>query len=160
MPQPLTVVIFGASGDLTARKLVPALFNLAQKGRLPAEAQVVGVARSDYTDDSFRDHMGEKVREALAAAGEGFDPAEWAAFAARLHYVRTDVTQPGGTGPLADWFTANEGPDGRRLYYLSVSPELYPQLATILGEDGFAAETGGFRRLIIEKPFGHDLATA
>jgi glucose-6-phosphate 1-dehydrogenase len=87
--------------------------------------------------------------------------AVWEKFAARLHYVRTDVTQPGGTKPLADWFAANEGPGGgRRLFYLSVTPELYPELSTTLGEAGFNAETGGFRRIVIEKPFGHDKATA
>src|SRR5262249_22340227 len=69
--------------------------------------------------------------------------------------------KPGGIAPLAEWFKANEGPDGgRRLFYLSVSPELYPPLSTTLGEAGFNKEDGGFRRLVIEKPFGHDLATA
>jgi glucose-6-phosphate 1-dehydrogenase len=160
MAQPLTVVIFGASGDLTARKLVPALFNLAQKNRLPPEARIVGVARSEYTDDSFRDYLTSKVKEALTGAGENFDAKRWAEFATRLHYVRTDVTKPGGMAPLAEWFTANEGPGGRRLFYLSVAPELYPQLSTTLGEAGFNKEDGGFRRLVIEKPFGHDLATA
>ena len=161
MTQPLTVVIFGASGDLTARKLVPALFNLAQKKRLPPEARVVGVARSDYSDESFRAHMLGKVKEAMASANERFDEAVWHDFAQRLHYVRSDITQPGGTKPLADWFAANEGPDGgRRLFYLSVTPELYPELATTLAEAGFADEKGGYRRIVIEKPFGHDKATA
>ena len=159
MAGPLTVVIFGASGDLTARKLIPALYNLFLKGRLPAETRVVGVARSEYTDDQFRGHVGEKVGEALA--GEGFDPAKWAQFAARLHYVATDVTKPEGMDKLAASLAQHEGQGGgSRLYYLSVAPELYPVLGTTLGEAGFNAETGGFRRLVIEKPFGHDLTTA
>src|SRR4051812_27492465 len=83
MTQPLTVVIFGASGDLTARKLIPALFNLAQKKRLPPEARVVGVARSDYSDASYREYMLGKVKEAMAAAKEHFDDAVWERFAAR-----------------------------------------------------------------------------
>ena len=161
MAAPLTVVIFGASGDLTARKLVPALFNLMLKDRLPPETRVVGVARSEYTDDAFRAHMGEKVKEALTGAGEDFDAGRWAEFAARLHYVSTDVTKPDGMAKLAASLARHEGPGGgRRLYYLSVAPELYPALATTLGEAGFNAETGGFRRLVIEKPFGHDLRTA
>src|SRR5436305_823110 len=94
MAAPLTVVIFGASGDLTARKLIPALFNLHLKKRLPPEAHVVGVARTAFTDDSFRDHMGGKVKEAFAGSGKTFSPDEWAAFASRLHYVAADVTQP------------------------------------------------------------------
>jgi glucose-6-phosphate 1-dehydrogenase len=78
-----------------------------------------------------------------------------------VHYLSADVTQPGGCQPLIDWFKAREGNEpGRRLYYLSVSPELYPQLSGHLGEAGLSHENGGFRRLIIEKPFGHDLASA
>ncbi|MDB5312858.1 MAG: zwf 2 [Gemmataceae bacterium] len=161
MPTPLTVVIFGASGDLTARKLIPALFNLALKDRLPAHARILGVARTEFTDDAFRSHMAEMVQEAMTVAGEQFDPARWAAFATRLFYASADLTRPQGTALLGEWFRANEGPaGGSRLYYLSVAPELYPELSTTLGEAGFNQEKGGFRRLVIEKPFGHDLATA
>jgi glucose-6-phosphate 1-dehydrogenase len=159
MATPLTVVIFGASGDLTSRKLIPALFNLDQKGRLPAEVQVLGVSRTAFSDEAFRAHLVEKARETLAA--ESFDQAKWAAFAKRIHYVAADLTQANGAAPLQGWFKANEGASGgRRLYYLSVSPELYPELSNDLGAAGFAKENGGFRRLVIEKPFGHDLITA
>ena len=157
MPAPLTLVIFGASGDLTGRKLIPALYNLKVKGFLPPETRIVGVARSPFTDDAFRSEMEAKVKE----FGELYDAGKWAEFASRLYYVGTDVTAPGGVAPLADWFAKYEGTaGGRRLFYLSVAPELYPQLGTTLGEAGFNKETGGFRRLVIEKPFGHDLATA
>jgi glucose-6-phosphate 1-dehydrogenase len=161
MPAPLTVAIFGASGDLTARKLIPSLFNLAVKKRLPEEAKVLGVARSPYTDDSFRDYMFGKVKEAFAAAKEPWNQAEWDAFAKRLHYVSADVTgAAGGVGPLKDWFTKTEGPGGgNRVYYFSVSPDLYPKLAQVLGDAGLNKEDGGFRRLVVEKPFGHDKAT-
>ncbi|HVK18795.1 MAG TPA: glucose-6-phosphate dehydrogenase [Fimbriiglobus sp.] len=161
MSAPLTVVIFGASGDLTARKLVPALLNLYLKGRLPDHTRVVGVARSDYSDTSFRDHLGMRARDAFNSSGEPWDESAWTRFAASVHYVRTDVTQPGGVEPLRKWFAESEGQGGgRRLYYLSVSPELYPELGTTLGEEGFSREDGGFRRLIIEKPFGRDRASA
>jgi glucose-6-phosphate 1-dehydrogenase len=160
MPVPLTVVIFGASGDLTGRKLIPSLYNLARKKFLPPEAKILGVARSPYTDDSFREYMAGKVKEAATAAKEPWNPDEWAAFANRLFYVSADVTGPGGVGPLQSWFTANEGPaGGRRVYYLSVSPDLYPKLASVLGEAAMNKEDGGFRRIIIEKPFGHDKAS-
>jgi glucose-6-phosphate 1-dehydrogenase len=159
MTQPLTVVIFGASGDLTSRKLIPALFNLAQKGKLPPEARVVGVARSDYSDDAFRAHLKAKAKEILP--GEQFSEEKWDAFAPRIHYVRADGTQPGGAQPLADWFTKNEGgPNGRRLYYLSVSPDHYPALSASLAQAGLNKSDTGYRRLVIEKPFGHDQATA
>src|SRR5262245_54895262 len=160
MATPLTVVIFGASGDLTSRKLIPALFNLAQKGRLPAEAKVLGVSRTPYTDDAFRQHLAEKAKYMLTGAGEPFDQAKWDEFAGRVHYVSADLTQPGGAAPLAEWFKANEGPGGRRLYYLSVAPELYPELSDHLGAAELHKENGGFRRLVIEKPFGHDRASA
>jgi glucose-6-phosphate 1-dehydrogenase len=161
MAAPITVVIFGASGDLTSRKLVPALFNLAQKGRLPAGLNVLGVARSAYSDESFREHLTGKAQEALSGAGDPFDAAKWAEFAANVHYLSADVTHPDGTKALSDWLKKREGGEaGRRLYYLSVSPELYPQLSGHLGEAGLSKEEGGFRRLIIEKPFGHDRATA
>jgi glucose-6-phosphate 1-dehydrogenase len=161
MASPLTVVIFGASGDLTSRKLIPALYNLALKGRLPAEAKVLGSSRTAYTDDSFRDHLTEKVMDAITGAGEVFDPVKWTEFASRIHYVSADATKPGGLKPLQDWFVTHEGTGGgRRLYYLSVSPEIYPELAGHLGEAGMNKEENGFRRVIIEKPFGHDRSTA
>ncbi|OWK46747.1 glucose-6-phosphate dehydrogenase [Fimbriiglobus ruber] len=161
MTVPLTVVIFGASGDLTARKLIPALYNLALKNRLPEGTRVVGVARSDYSDAAYRDHIGERVRDAFLKSGVVWDATAWAKFAANLFYVPTDVTKPGGIDPIKKWFDGVEGSGGgQRLYYLSVSPELYPQLGTTLGEAGFSTETGGFRRLVIEKPFGHDRTTA
>ena len=159
MAEPLTVVIFGASGDLTARKLVPALASLFQKDRLPADTQVLGVARTPFTDDQFRDAVAGKMTE--AAGKDGFDAAGWSAFAPRLHYVSADVTKPDGVKPVADWFARREGGGGgKRLFYLSISPELYPQVAAALAGAGFNEEKGGFRRLIVEKPFGHNLATA
>lgn len=158
---PLTVVIFGASGDLTARKLIPALFNLHRKGRFPGEARILGVARTKYDDNGFRDELKEKIRNFFQSAGEHWDDAEWTEFAKQLHYVATDPTADGGMKPLQSWFDEKEGSTGgRRLYYLSVKPELYPGLSTSLGEAGFSKENGGFRRLIIEKPFGHDGASA
>ena len=161
MASPLTVVIFGASGDLTGRKLIPALFNLFIKKRLPAEARILGVARSEFTDDSFREQIEPKVKDAFKSSGEAWSEEEWAEFAKRLHYVSADVTKPGGMDPVTSWFATHEGADGgRRVYYLSISPELYPQVSTALGEAGMSKETGGFRRLVIEKPFGHDLGTA
>jgi glucose-6-phosphate 1-dehydrogenase len=161
MAAPLTVVIFGASGDLTSRKLVPALFNLSLKGRLPTEATILGVSRTAYSDEAFRDHLRQKAREVLTGAGEAFDEDRWSAFARRVHYIAADPTRPEGVKALADRFAATEGPGGgRRLYYLSVAPDLYPQLAGRLGEAGLNRELGGFRRLVIEKPFGHDRASA
>jgi glucose-6-phosphate 1-dehydrogenase len=158
MATPLTVVIFGATGDLTFRKLIPALFNLARRGRLPADAKIVGTARTVHTDDSFRELIAPKVKEIMVAAKEKWDDAEWTQFAKRVHYVSSDGTKSGGLEPLTKWFEANEGAaGGQRVYYLSVSPEYYPPLVASLGEAGYQKEKGGFRRLVVEKPFGKDL---
>jgi glucose-6-phosphate 1-dehydrogenase len=159
MAQPLTVVIFGASGDLTWRKLIPALFNLSQKGKLPPEARIVGVARTKYSDEAYREELKPKVKEILP--GSQFDEAKWNTFASRIHYVATDATQPGGCKPLADWFAANEKePNGRRLYYFSVSPKYYSGISSAMAEAGLNKSDTGYRRLIVEKPFGTNLATA
>jgi glucose-6-phosphate 1-dehydrogenase len=161
MATPLTVVIFGASGDLTSRKLIPAFFNLAQKGRLPPETRILGTSRTLFSDEAFRDHLADKTKYMFTGVGEPFDATRWTEFAQRIHYVSADATQPDGLRPVMDWFTAHEGPGGgRRLYYLSVAPEIYPDLASRLGEAGLNQELGGFRRLVIEKPFGHDQASA
>src|SRR3954447_24146095 len=93
----LHLVIFGASGDLTARKLVPSLFRLARKGRLPAELRVVGVFRTPLGDDGFRDRMKQAVREHAKADR---DERDWEGFARRLDYVAADAARPGGLEAL------------------------------------------------------------
>lgn len=154
----LTVVIFGATGDLTARKLVPSLYRLDRKGRLPAELRIVGVARSPLDDDAFRERMAGEVREHVP---RDWDAAAWEKFAGRLAYVAGDATTQGGLDHLKAWLAQHEGNGGgRRLYYLAVAPGLYPAIVRGLGEAGLAEENGGWRRIVIEKPFGHDLASA
>jgi glucose-6-phosphate 1-dehydrogenase len=158
-PNPLTLVIFGASGDLTARKLIPSLYRLDRKGRLPPELRVVGVARTPYGDDEFRAKEAEGVRK---FAARDWDARAWEAFAARLGYAPGDAAQPGGLDALRERLRRSEGGGpGRRLYYLAVAPDLYVPIVTRLGEAGLAGEAaGGWRRVIIEKPFGHDLRSA
>ena len=159
----LALVIFGASGDLTARKLVPSLFRLDRKGRLPPELRVVGVARSPFSDDAFRDKMAGAVKE---FAKNNWDEAAWSKFARRLHYVPGDATQAAGLDKLKAWLEKEGGgASGHWLYYLAVSPTLYPGIAKGLGQEGMSqppegAGPGAWRRLIIEKPFGRDLTSA
>lgn len=153
------IVIFGASGDLTARKLVPALFNNYCKGRLPANTKIVGMARSAFTDESFR----EKMREGMQQfAPKDYNAAKWEQFAPALFYQPGDMTKAEAYAGLESKITsiATEGSD--RLYYLSTAPEFYPTGATLLGESGMSQENegDGFRRIIIEKPFGRDLDSA
>ncbi len=159
MSSPLSIVIFGASGDLTSRKLIPALYHLFQKGRLPTDAVIVGVARSPLSHEEFRQRL------AAALPEEGRSPS-WAEFARRVFYVAGDASQPDGIAALRQWLYEHEqGGPGRRLYYLAVSPDLYPTIATRLGEAGMSQDTPGnaadsWRRLVIEKPFGRDLESA
>src|SRR5438128_1032515 len=124
----LSVVIFGASGDLTERKLVPALYRLMVKRRLPDDVRIVGVARSPLSDDDFRSRMAEAVRTFAKA---DWDPAIWERFAPRLFYVPADATRAEGLVQLRQELSKAEGAaGGSRLYYLAVAPQLYPKIAT------------------------------
>jgi glucose-6-phosphate 1-dehydrogenase len=158
-PNPLTVVIFGASGDLTARKLLPSLYRLARKNRLPPEARIVGVARTPFADDAFRDRTAAALREFIPG---DWDEAAWKAFAPRLHYVAGDGAKAGGLDNLKAWLQRAESSGGGRcLFYLAVAPMLYEGFVNRLGEEGLNdAPAPGWRRLVIEKPFGRDLSTA
>jgi glucose-6-phosphate 1-dehydrogenase len=160
MANALTILIFGATGDLTARKLVPALYHLFAKGRLDPQARIVGVARTRLRDEQFRERLEPSVRE---ESPDAWDAARWRAFADRLFYLPGDAAAAGGLEGLQAWLQKQEGPGGgRRLYYLAVAPDLYPGIATRLGEVGMSREPDDehWRRLVIEKPFGRDLATA
>lgn len=160
---PFTMVIFGATGDLTERKLMPALYHLAADGYLPVDFTVIGVARREWTDE----YMREKMREAVARAlGEKeIDRELWADFSKRLFYVRGDTTDPTTFARLEEAIgkiTASASPEvGRnRLYYLATLPSLYPQLIQGLGELEANRPDKGWGRIIVEKPFGRDLASA
>jgi len=156
---PLSLVIYGASGDLTARKLVPSLYRLDRKKRLPEEVQIVGLARSPYTDDSFRDKMASALKE---FARDDWDESAWQSFARRLHYIPADGAKPGGLQPLHTWLETSNGPRlGRRLYYLAVAPNLYPEIVAALAASGLnQGSAENWVRLVIEKPFGRDLQSA
>jgi glucose-6-phosphate 1-dehydrogenase len=158
--QPQTLVIFGASGDLTARKLIPSLYNLDLKKRLPAALQIVGVARRPMSDEAFREHLAPKAREFVKGQ---FSKESWDSFARRVHYVACDAGKPDSLGVLKGWLEQAEGGrPGCRLYYLSVAPELYGPIATALGALDMTRPPSddAWRRIIIEKPFGRDLKSA
>ncbi len=156
--EPITLVIFGASGDLTARKLIPSLYRLRDKDRLPASTRVVGVSRTPMSHEQFRDKLAAGVRE---FARDDWSRLGWEAFSRQLFYVPGDAVQPEGLEKLKAFLAEHEGPDGgNRLYYLSVMPQIYPGIVKGLGGAGMTAEKGGWKRLVIEKPFGRDLASA
>jgi glucose-6-phosphate 1-dehydrogenase len=152
-----SIVIFGASGDLTRRKLLPALFSLHCKGRLPDDVRIVGFARRPYDDASFRERMENGVKE---FAEDRYTAAAWKDFEQKLHYVRGDLGNREDFTNLDARLSALEGTRSDRLYYFSVAPRFYASTVEFLGECGMAREREGYRRVIIEKPFGTDLVTA
>jgi glucose-6-phosphate 1-dehydrogenase len=153
-----TVVIFGASGDLTSRKLIPALYSLYHKGRLPKETRVIGVSRTAFTSEAWREELTASTRK---FAGSEFDAASWQKFAANIHYQPGDIDKLADFQALAKLLDQLEGsPGATRLYYLSTAPALYATAIANLGAAGLADESRGVRRVVIEKPFGTDLKTA
>jgi glucose-6-phosphate 1-dehydrogenase len=152
-----TIVIYGASGDLTHRKLIPALFSLYRKGRLPNRTNIVGVSRSPFSHRDFRANMRETTQK---FANGNFDAAAWEGFAPGLWYVATDAGHPDGQQALNTFLKGMEGGPANRLYYLSVAPTLYEPIIKAMGKCGLVEESDGWRRVIIEKPFGSNLQTA
>ncbi len=150
-----TLVIFGASGDLTRRKLIPALYNNALKGRLPRGTRIVGVARRDYTDASFRQRLQEGVQTFSAAT---YQAERWQDFAQTIFYQRGDLLDPAAYPSLAARLDELDGGQAQRLFYLATAPSLYIPIVQGLGESQLAARSPS--KIIVEKPFGHDLASA
>ncbi len=159
MNRPLTIVIFGASGDLTSRETGASLYRLNRKNRLPKLTRIVGVSRRPIANDEFRDRLAEMAKK----QEPDFDAKAWAEFAPMIEYVSADTTLPGGLEPLVKWLASKEqNQPGNRIYYLSIRPEIYGETVQQLGAAGLTHEESGgpFRRLIVEKPFGRNLAEA
>ena len=162
-PAPCLLVIFGASGDLTRRKLVPALFSLHREKLLPEGFAVLGVSRTPHDDASFRSMLAEAAREGKGAA---FDGAAWEEFASRLFYHPGDILDTDGFPSLKERvraLCAERGIPGNLLFYLALSPKHYAPAIRGIGASGLSAPEEampGYRRVVIEKPFGTDLASA
>jgi glucose-6-phosphate 1-dehydrogenase len=154
---PTTIVIFGASGDLTWRKLIPALYNNFKKERLSDCTNIVGYARRPFTDEALRVHLREGTAQ---FSPNTFDEATWGIFAGRLHYFQGDLDVLGDFPRLDVFLKTLEGKSANRLFYLATAPEHYARLVAELGSAGMAAQTECWRRIVIEKPFGRDLASA
>jgi glucose-6-phosphate 1-dehydrogenase len=161
------VVIFGASGDLTRRKLMPALYNLAAANSLPSGFAVMGVARRDKTDESFRAEMKQAVSEFSRA--KPIDPATWSAFERGIGYVRGAANDPATYETLRtrlDRADEERGSGKNRLFYLAVPPSEFGPIVeglrvSRLVSPGASGRAGGaWTRVVFEKPFGHDLASA
>jgi glucose-6-phosphate 1-dehydrogenase len=155
---PNTIVIFGASGDLTSRKLIPALFSLMRKDRLPPATRIIGFSRTRLSHDEWRKELTDTTQK---FAGKEWDAAAWQQFAQSIFYQPGDIGQANDFTTLAKFLDEIEqGRQGTRIYYLSTAPQLYEQAIAQLGAAGLADEAHGPRRVVIEKPFGTDLASA
>ncbi|HEB69448.1 MAG TPA: glucose-6-phosphate dehydrogenase [Desulfobulbus sp.] len=157
--QPCTIVIFGGSGDLTRRKLIPALFALFKQNRLPEPFSIVGCGRTDLDDISYRSQLGDHYRFT------GTVLSAWNRFAEQLHYRKITYDQESFSQLADDLKTLdrNNRTMGNRLFDLAVPPRLYPIIADLLGKVGLAGEHenhNGWSRIVVEKPFGHDLDSA
>jgi glucose-6-phosphate 1-dehydrogenase len=153
-------VIFGANGDLTKRKLIPALYRLAYDRRLPAGIAILGNSRTDLSDEAFRDRMREALAEFLDDTP--FDQQLWDDFSRSLFYVSGDVHDPDLYSKIArrlEDFETDPRTEGNALFYLSTQPSHYD--AVVRGIGYAKMQRGrGWRRIVVEKPFGHDLSTA
>ncbi len=155
--KPVTLVIFGASGDLTWRKLIPALYNNFKKGRLSECAHIVGFARRPYTSESFR----ARLREGVSSfSKDTFDPVVWDDFASLLDYFQGNLDVPEDFNRLDTYLRSHEEASANRLYYLATAPEHYAPVVECIGKNNMALQNDCWRRIIVEKPFGTDLASA
>ncbi|MCH7225761.1 glucose-6-phosphate dehydrogenase [Haloferula sp. A504] len=159
--EPCTVVIFGATGDLTHRKLIPALYNLAVDGELPPGVRIVGFARRDKSDQVFREGLEEVNRK---VSRSGHDDAIWSSFVGNIEYHRSEFGDLDGYKSLADRLDEidrERGGKGNRLFYIASAPDFFDDILDYLKQAGLnACRDGCWSRVIVEKPFGTDLATA
>ncbi|MDA2934386.1 glucose-6-phosphate dehydrogenase [Acidobacteria bacterium AH-259-D05] len=156
-PEPCTIIIFGATGDLTKRKLVPALYSLARQNLLPGGFSILGTARRSLSHEEFQARMKEAVDQFFLSGP--VDSSEWDNFAAGIFYIPTDIGNRKSLEPLGELLAQidqERGTSANRLFYFSTPPDLYAPIAQMLGSVGLNCSQG-WTRVIIEKPFGHDL---
>jgi glucose-6-phosphate 1-dehydrogenase len=158
---PSIIVIFGAGGDLTKRKLIPALYHLSQQNLLSEQSTLVGMDRSNLDSDSYREQLSNDISKFI---GSNFSRELWDENINRAHFIQGDFTDPNSYKRLHDFLTLLDkdlGTPGNYLFYLATPPRFFGEIAAQLGAAGLASETNSaWRRIIIEKPFGRDLKTA
>jgi glucose-6-phosphate 1-dehydrogenase len=154
---PVSIIIFGASGDLTQRKLIPSLLSLSRKERLPKAFSIIGFGSTAFTDEQFRDHLLDGAEQ---FAGFKFTDREWADFVPHLFYQQGHYDQITDFQNLAKRLSELEAGLANRLYYMAVPPTLFPNIIEQLGATEQLHENSGWRRVVLEKPFGTDLASA
>ncbi|MBS1118501.1 MAG: glucose-6-phosphate dehydrogenase [Deltaproteobacteria bacterium] len=158
---PCVLVIFGASGDLTKRLLVPALYNLACDGLLPKQCAIIGTSSSDIPTQVFRDRMSTDIQR--FSTRKEFNQPVWDDFVSRLYYTAGKFDDPAAyqrLGELIKKLDAELGANGNVLFYMAVPPSVFGLISTNLDKAGFTDQSHGWKRMIVEKPFGHDLSSA
>ena len=163
VPDPSIVVLFGATGDLAHRKVIPALYQLWRTDLLPHEFQIVAIGRREYDDETFRAEIHESLEKFSRVLP--LDEGVWTSFEERITYQRCDFSDAAGYEQLAarlDEIDEECGTRGNRLFYLATQPSQFAEIVAQLGRVGLDHEKhdGGWRRVVIEKPFGHDLDSA
>ena len=154
-----TIVIFGASGDLTSRKLVPALYNLMRTGALPPATRIVGFSRTAMSDDAWRASLRQTTMQHAGAVP--FSEESWDHFATSIFYEPGDIDSFDDVARLKERLFSLEGTrETTRVYYLATAPQFYGPIVSVLRSLGMSDESQGPRRIVVEKPFGTDLATA
>jgi glucose-6-phosphate 1-dehydrogenase len=159
VPAPCSLIIFGASGDLTQRKLVPALFDLYEKHLLPASFNLVGISRSKISDAEFKTRLKESLKQSEPQLSDSL----WDSFSQNFHYMAggyDDFKTYQALASLLKKLDQDNGTVGNRIFYLSTPPNVFEGIVSNLGASGLAREEKGFSRVVIEKPFGKDLASA
>lgn len=154
---PTTIVIFGASGDLTERKLIPALYNSFRKNRLPCDINVVGFARRPYTNEIFRSRLQNGV---MKYSPDTYDAVLWQEFTPSITYFQGNLEVQDDFSALNQYLQTIENGSTNRLYYLATAPSLYEVIVSYLGAQEMAKESEGWRSIVVEKPFGRDLQSA
>src|SRR5260370_28184886 len=155
-PEPCVMVIFGATGDLTHRKLLPALYKLALEHPLPAGFSVVGFARRPYNDDIFREQALDAINQ--FSRQKPVNPQVWESFASGIRYLQSDFNDPAGyerLNILLNKLDQERGTRGNRIFYLSTPPSQYPDIIHRLTPMGWNCNRKGLPRIIMKKPFGH-----
>jgi glucose-6-phosphate 1-dehydrogenase len=155
--KPTTFVIFGASGDLTRRKLIPALFNSYCKGRLPEKFNIVGFARRHWDDEQLRQILQDGMQELAPGT---YNAEKWTLFAEKISYAKGDLSTLDDFLALKKHLDGIEQEPGNRLYYMATAPRFFVPIVENLGAADMVEQSAGWRRVVIEKPFGHDLASA